>query len=189
MSYSSPKTPTITSPVLLDKRIQSLQIALSALSWLDYSFARARLQTKETEQQGLVSYPEVFQGDGLDWQDVFPNDILKSFCFWYVPGGEVLDYPQDRYHEAVTQLIFQVNLKKIDPGKTYYYLEELKKDVLDILALKLKQQETLTAYFDNVRDVYTEFTTDYIAPRYVSKDFGFMRFDILLKYFNRECAV
>ena len=49
--------PTITTPVLLDKAIQDIQIELANISWLSKSFARAWQPIKTTDKNGEVEYP------------------------------------------------------------------------------------------------------------------------------------
>ncbi len=59
MSLNTPKSSTITNPVLLDLAIQNIQQALiTDLSWLDYAFHRAWMQIIDGNNA-----PESWQGD------------------------------------------------------------------------------------------------------------------------------
>jgi len=188
MSNRNPTVPTIVAPVLLDKAIQDLQIELSTISWLTKSFARAWLNNGEVNGQSF-EFPEVYQGDGLDYYNCLPNDMIQAYCFWYVDDdADIIELGRNStiYEERDVKLIFFFNMDKIDDTKGYNFTEELKIDVYNVLKANLSNLSTVTSYTDTIRDSFDDFTQDYIKPGFYSKKYGAMRFDITLRYRN-EC--
>lgn len=191
MSYSNPSTPTIATPVGLDIQIQKIQTALSTLPWMEKAFGRAfRGFTEQEGSNQRILVPEVFQGAGLDFLKVFPNDNCKSFSFIYPELQESVDDYQKKSQQLsrnVAVIIF-VNFDKIDTALGYRFTEALKADVL----LKLSNpgiRFTPTGFTDDVEQAYREFTVSRIEAKYLQRKFGAMRFDGVVAYQNDECTL
>lgn len=187
MSYSTPTQFEITTPVLLDAKIAEIQTAMDALSWLTYSFARAYREFKETDA-GRVSYPAVYQGDGVDYLNVFPNDNYASHSFVYVrQPHDVLDTNSgfETLQGDISIIVFY-RLKQISTTKDYHFSELLKYDVLKVL--DAIDSLTINQVFDEIEEAYADFSTDWLEGEFLKEDMGAMRFDCNIKYSN-DCII
>jgi hypothetical protein len=162
-SYREPtNTTTVTFPIGLDQTIQVLQQDLSdSLSWLEYSFGRAYYGKDNQNRQGH-RYPAVYTGSG-QYQDVSPNDNLKSQSFFVVDG----DYDYDEYEvnqqnkmSVPVSLILWGNLKKIAPAVDEHFGQVLLQDTLRVIGENTDFE--ILRIIDNEDDVFQEFSAENI---------------------------
>ena len=144
--FKNPNTPTITTPVGVDKVIQDLQVSYSNnLSWLEKSFGRAYIMSRKTDNKGdsdLLTrqdyiYPGLWQGNNLDMLDGLANDNLNAYSFFLKEGNETpTDYYQNQRNKWTVDIsnIFWLNLKRIDSTKTYPFAEELLEEVKQVIS-------------------------------------------------------
>lgn len=182
--YSNPNVPLIENPINLDREIQSIQLTLALLPWLDKSFGRAR-----TGKDDNKSFPEVYKGGG-EYHNCLPNDHLKSQSFIRVrnDSGRPLNYEAtEGYTNKYTyplDIIFWFNLQRIDPGKRYRFDEELKKEVTDVL--KELTQLKLTRIYEAPEDVFQGYSFDFVNPNIFRYPYGGFRFECDL-FFTEDC--
>ncbi|RKZ99993.1 MAG: hypothetical protein DRQ47_10135 [Gammaproteobacteria bacterium] len=189
MSYTTPIQFEVTDPVLLDNKIAEIQTVLktATLLWNEYSFARAYKHAKMVEG-AKVYYPAVFQGTGMDYLNMFPNDNLNSYSFVYAGQPQDLQYNDEGTHEYETtiSIIVVFQLKKIGTSYDNRFTERLKYDVIDALAL-VPDLEIETVY-DEIEECFAEFTVTEIEAQYLSEQFGALRLDCSVNYSN-ECLI
>ena len=189
MSYITPIEFEVTDPVLLDAKIAEIQTALktASLSWNGYSFARAYKHAKNVNG-AKVYYPAVYQGQSLDYLNVYPNDNLSSYSFTYVKQPQTLDSETDGFHdyEAELSVVVVFRLHKIGTSNAYRFTELLKYDV--IRALEDIDSLTIESVYDEIEDCFSDFTVTEIEPQYLSEKFGALRFDCSVHYSN-NCQI
>lgn len=192
MSVINPRVTLLENPSGIDKAIQSVQIKLSQLSWLELVFGRATMQkTKEQKKVddkrfslGEIIYPQVI--DNAQPVSAMPNDNLKAMGFFHTDGE--VRFPEYDYTDSFgldsvqgVSLIIWANLSKInDPA--YTAMEHLRKDVLK----KLKTVprvflKSSTAQYDQVFSPYTitEVYRQYMLPPFCAFR---VNFDISFEY-------
>lgn len=198
MSRKDPVIITIPNPVLLDKAISNVQSVLANIPWLQYIFGRAYLfeedrrlgAESQREGFGIIKTPKVYTGkttgqNDADYEDCFPNDWYRSYCFFYAEGDETTNNYEPRTFANYTRpmsLIFWMDLNQIDDTKDYVFTEDLKYDVLQELKKVLDLR--ITGYTDgNFNDVFRGFEpterSDRLNLRY---PYGGMRFYFDLSY-------
>lgn len=186
MSYATPIEFYVDDPILLDAKIAEIQIKLSTLSWLTYSFARAYRHAKE-EGGANVYYPAVYQGTGIDYHNCFPNDNYNSHSFIFVKQPQRLEDITSGYAtaQADISIIVFARLRQIST-EDYHFIEKLKYDVME----KLDDIDSLTIneVFDDMEAVYSDFTASAIEAKYLSEDMVALRFDCEIEYSN-NCKI
>src|SRR5207237_7449200 len=113
------------NPKGIDAVIQSLQVDLSALPWLEKSFGRAWLFNEEN-----AKIPKAYSGQG-EYLNVLPNDFLKAQSFIAAAASESVEQFRKTTIsdlERTLQVIFWVNLKEIDPNEDSIFTERLKNE-------------------------------------------------------------
>lgn len=129
------------------------------LPWLTRAFGRAFLLPEVVGEETL-SIPKVFDGES-DYMSVMPNDDIGQAFSFIIGLGE--DTPSDReegdlsyWFVKPSAIIFFLNLKELDPSKQYYYIENLKVDVLRVLTT-FRQINVTSVVSESVADVYAGF--------------------------------
>lgn len=202
-NFVNPNTPTITTPLGVDAVIQALQISYSDnLTWLEKSFGRAYIRSRKTDNErdsGLLTrsdytFPEVWQGDGIDPMNALANDNLNSYSFFLKTGDEEpINYEQYTRNRYVVEIanIFWMDLKLVDPDSTYpnteQYLQEVKKLITNT---RLDGLKGLSVEIINVEedpnDVFRPFTLDLAETQHLAyPKFGF-RIN-MNAYFSLSC--
>ena len=117
--------PMKDNPVLLDKIIQDIQLALKdKLEWLDYAFGRAYKLVEHQDDGGKFIYPAAYIGKS-EYVSLLPNDNYGNFCWFDIYDAQnitqvVQSTPQFTFSGAI---VFWFNLDTIftDNYKSYYY--------------------------------------------------------------------
>jgi len=188
MSRTTPIQFEVTDPQGLDLKISEIQTRLKTanLPWNVYSFARAYRFVKVSQigsvGGAVITYPAVFQGEGLDYLDVFPNDNLKSFSFVVADQLQELKNENNGWHEyeGEISIILVFQLKKIGTANKYRFIELLKYDVIE--TLKLVPDLTIGSVYDDIALCYSDFSTSEIEVKYLSEQYGALRFDCSVDY-------
>jgi hypothetical protein len=160
-TLKNPSVVTIPNPVGIDLAISNIQSKLGELTWLEKAFGRAWNMNRNIAGDKRIE-PVVYQS-GSEYYPVLPNDALKSFCFFVVPGPRSTEeYNANTafgtfFFKDTVSIIFWLNLQQIDPSKDYIFKEELLKDVLAVLN---KDSNVLVSkvWDDRIEDIYKGFT-------------------------------
>jgi len=179
MRVSNPKI--LIPPALygLDYTIERLRSNLTALPWLEYAFHRA---------YSFKRVPMVYIGN-KEYFTVLPNDFAKSFCFFIGRGPDSIpdNAPQlgwTAVFEKSVDLIFYLNLDRIDSAKDYIYTEQLKLEVLRIIQ-RTPGCKALNIYNETLEDVYSGFTLKEVNDNLLKKPYAGLRFNLQLRYENK----
>ena len=184
MAYQAPPIPVPPNPVFIDASIVEIQQKLGTLSWLTYSFGRS--YAKDEMRSGAQrTAPFVYQGQA-EYLPVEFNDNLQAQSFFQVGNQTPIDYESNRtnFYEVPVNIIFWANLRKIDSvkGDDYYFAEQLKKDVRDLLTKmnpKLSRFE-IEEIIENEDEIFDEYTFTEIERKYFSYPYVAFRFDLTL---------
>lgn len=203
----NPSINTLSTPVGIDRVIQTLQNELSSLPWLEKSFGRAFLQMKKNPvnnnriSDDNIFYPGVYQGldaNGRvkDFQNLLVNDNLSSYSFFYTDGDESpIDYKSDvdNFFEREISLIVWFNMDQInkdtDNFRLYPYQEELNQEVQDIISGAVflpGDRVVIDRVVDDPKDIFNAFTLDVVkAQNLVYPNWGY-RYYLTATY--KRCA-
>lgn len=193
-SFKNPLTPLIPAPVNIDRPIQEMQVALSALPWLEKSFGRAFDAYVKGADDKILIYPQVWQGNGKDFLNVMPNDNLTSLCFFKVEDPiDVLEFLPNEYSQmrARVSAIFWFNYSRIDPDAAigYPYVELLKgeaqRKLTNILFSPTSSLKILRVW-EGADNVFRGYTIDKVEKQELVWPFGGFRIECELT-FNEDC--
>lgn len=177
INYKDPPIENIPGPVAIDAVIKNIQSKLAAsVPWLQKVFGRAHLQSEpphqkaggKSGQQGRDTIvPVVYYK--MEPYDARPNDNLSAYSFFFVRDPlRFLEYDALSTDSRVSQpvsLIVWANLQKVNAAKAYDYTEELRGDILAVLAKfpgfvleeSYRQQDRVFAPF-TISDTFRPFT-------------------------------
>jgi len=182
-SYANPSVPIPPNPVFVDAVIGKLQTLFGSLPWLTHSFGRSYI--KKTNRDGSeFSEPWVYQSNG-EYYSVEFNDNLQAMSFFEV-GTQTINGDFERnvtnYYDIDLGVIFWVNLKRIDStkGATYYFTEQLKKDIRDKLTNQIPKGVRLSigSIQEDIDDIFSNYSfnqldqKDYFSYPYASFKFN-----------------
>lgn len=200
-SFKNPLTPLIANPVNIDRPIQEIQIALSALGWLEKSFGRAFLAYKSSHgtfgDKKQKQYPHVWQGfttDGkpMDLLEVLPNDNLKSQSFVKVDEPiQVTDYVAGGWSlmTATISIIVWFNLREIDPTINYDFTELLAGQVqraLTNITLSPGAELQILRRWETAKNVFKDYDITELKDQELVYPRGGFRFECTLVY-QEDC--
>lgn len=174
----------IENPAGLDAAIQAIQKDLeNKLAWLTVCYGKATRNSKPGEGNKTIYYPEVFKNDGgQDYINVMPDDQFKtSQAFFKLDGGGTANDWQPRQANSYTypvSLIFWFNLEAIDPAKKHRFTEDLKQDVLKVLANSISASGyQVKKIYDNVADVWKDYSILNMESRQFRQPYGGFRIE------------
>lgn len=135
---TAPRVILNPEPINVDARIQQAQQLLAdGLPWLTTAFGRA-WRMPSTVDGKQVYYPAVYSGKDYpgsksEYYDVRPNDALPAFCFFIVKDkaepkmGNGDDYQPRQFNQwhYPVDIVFWMNLNKVDGTKKYPFVENL----------------------------------------------------------------
>ena len=190
VSYAQPVAPTLPAPVGFDAEIQRLQLLLAAgLPWLAVSYGKAYRASRRAPGSGkALAYPEVYAGAG-EYRDVLPNDNVAAQSFFYPVGP--LSNPEREPQPGVQplmqpcDLIFWVNLQRVDPTKTWRYEAELLVDVLRVL--NDDGQARVVRVFTAAEEVFRGFAAELIPEAVLRQPYAGFRVALELNVLNVLC--
>ena len=185
MAYKSPIVPTIPNPVFIDLAIAEIQTELSTVSWLTYAFGRSYIK-KEMREGAETVVPMVYKGSG-EYLPVQFNDNLQAQSFFEVGSQSIVgDYDENvlNFYSSDCSLIVWANLKKINPskGNTYYFAEELKRDIRRALRDATFKEGGLVVeeIIEDVDEVFDAYTFDQINYQFFSYPYVGFKFKFVL---------
>lgn len=182
MAYNVPPVPVPPNPVFIDKAIVEIQTALGTISWLTHSFGRSYIK-KDTRAGSERIAPFVYKGTA-EYLPVEFNDNLQAQSFFEVGNQVALDYSQkhQNFYQVDLGIIFWCNLKKIDSvkGDTYYFAEQLKKDVRDKIRTTNFKTGTveIEEISEDIDEIFSEYTFEQIEKQFFSYPYVGFRFDL-----------
>lgn len=122
-------------PVLLDRVLQNIQKTLTdKLTWLNYAFGRSYKIVDYRDHDRIV-YPAVYNGSG-EYISLLPNDNFGNFSWFDIYDPQIItddiqSRPQLTFSGA---LIFWFDLSSIYEDDSMMYTEEVKNEILRLLA-------------------------------------------------------
>lgn len=193
-SFKNPLVPLIVTPVGIDIPIQSLQVKLGALGWLEKSFGRSWIAVRQDNAGKVITYPEVWQGmtggKDRDLLDVMPNDNLKSQSFFKVEDPiDSLLYAQNEHMKkgATVNIIFWFNLREIDKTLDYRFIETLKSTaeraiVNHTFSAASQASIEIVRSWEDVGNVFRGYTFDAVKQQELIHPFGGFRIETRLTW-------
>lgn len=201
-SFKHPIIYTIETPVNIDRPIQELQHAFTALPWLEKIYGRTYLSYRNDSSGKLITYPEAWQGvEGVkprtrDLINVMPNDNLNSQVFFRVDDPiNVLNYAPDNRNQmrATLQIIVWFNMdfinKTLDSPLTYRYTEILKSQIQQaITSCQFTPYSSITVLrvYEEAENVFRGYTIDKVKQQELVHPWGGFRFECELTY-QEDC--
>jgi hypothetical protein len=191
MAYQVPPIPIPPNPVFLDKAIEEIQVLLGTLPWLTHSFGRSYIKLEMIDGSSRRT-PMVYKGNS-EYLPVEFNDNLQAQSFFEVGSQQILgEYDQFdlNYYTVPTSVIFWANLKKIDSvkGDDYYFAEQLKKDVRDLLRNNTfaYPQIEITSIDEDIDAIFNNYSFEQLNKQYFSYPYVAFKFNFDLQMYE-EC--
>lgn len=186
MSLINPKeAPYPVEITGLDKKISEISDKLSDIIWLSISHNRA-WNLPESRDGGLFRQPRIYSGL-KDYWNVMPNDDQDAFSFMIgigpaLPVGDnIQPFSKPIRWTKRLDLIFFLDLSKINSSKEYVYTEELNEEILTILSTipgVLVQQ----IWMEDIRDVYEGFDLSEIELEHLYYPKAGIRYELEVSY-------
>lgn len=193
MAYQVPPVPVPPNPVFLDKAIGELQTLLGGISWLSHSFGRSYIKV-EMRSGTETRVPMVYKGNA-EYLPVEFNDNLQAQSFFEV-GVQEIEGDFDAFnlntYSVDLSVIFWANLRKIDSvkGDSYYFAEELKEDVREVLrdadTSLLTSRVSIFSIEDNFDDIFANYNFEEVSKQYFSYPYTGFKFNLNLVIWE-EC--
>jgi hypothetical protein len=117
---------TFDSPIFYDKAAQEINVAVTALGYIDdvYGVAFPGVEAEE-------SYPEIYVNDGSKINLRLLPDTNRAMSFFTVTG-DMIEIDEDYYSIPMAVYVW-FNLLKLDDTKEYDYTAEVIKDFTHVL--------------------------------------------------------
>lgn len=175
------KTPKPEAPAFIDKLIVQVQDALVAnLPWLDHAFGQAqRLVTKKDQVDYF--YPGVHIGNGT-YINVFPDQTLGNYSFVLMEDPQNIDFRPHTTNNVKVKysIVFWFNLDKIFGVGKDRNTEQLKADILKVLARKLfltTGRLDVRAIYEQAENIYRGFSVKEVDSQFLMQPYGGFRFE------------
>jgi hypothetical protein len=187
MAYQVPPVPVPPNPVFIDKAIGEIQTLLGGISWLTHAFGRSYVKVED--RSGTESrVPMVYKGLA-EYLPVEFNDNLQAQSFFEV-GDQEIEGDYDAFilntYNIDLSIVFWASLKKIDSvkGDSYYFAEDLKKDVREVLRdadkYLLTSRVEVESIQDNFDDIFANYTFEEKSKQYMSYPYVAFKFNLNL---------
>lgn len=170
-------------PVLLDKVIQDMQIALKEkLSWLDYAFGRAYKLVEHKLDGEKYIYPAAYIGNS-EYVSLVPNDNFGNFCWFDIYDPQditqvVQSTPQFTFSGAI---VFWYNLNAIYADADVIYSEEVKDEIIRVITtpgiIKQTGRLTINKVYERFENIYKGYSIEKIYNNYTYKGEGIQDLD------------
>lgn len=184
----------IGTPIEIEKAVNDIRVALSALTWIDRPFFIAqrfyRLQDGQTFYYPETYAPEVTvgtkQNNYSNYARLTPDIDFNGMFFFMVGTGDNDYFPSEQnYIEYPVSIIFSVNLDKIDKTKfaNGLFTQDLIRDARRILTTKqipLGLDYSIVNETRDIVEVYREFSLKDIQT-YNRAPLQCFRFDLTVR--------
>ena len=171
------------NPVLLDKILQDMQIALKEkLKWLDYAFGRAYKLVENRPDGNKFVYPAMYNGNG-EYVSLLPNDNFGNFSWFDIYDPQkitqvVQSLPQYTFSGAI---IFWYDLSRIYEDQSVIYTEEIKDEILRVLTtpgiITTIGKFTINDIYERFENIYSGYSIEKIYNNYVYNGQGIQDID------------
>lgn len=184
MTYANPNIPTIPNPVFVDQAITTIQTKLGTdLTWLTKSFGRSYERVINRDGQEFRE-PMVYSANG-EYIPMQYNDNIQAMSFFELGEQTPIDFSKfaRNWYSIDLGIIFWVNLKRIDLVKsaTYYFTEELKKDVRNILTnFPFGFDIEIESIEEDVDDIYSRYSFDQVTKQFFTYPYSGFKFNITI---------
>lgn len=183
----------LDNPVGIDTIVKSLQASLSSgLTWLEKSFNRATVMSRNNSGDQAEIYPVCWTADAKDQFKMIGNDNWSAYSFFVARGSETpVDFEQfgDNTYQRDLSLYVWMNLEVIDDTKNYDYLEELKQAINTVIkTTEFDDNETLIveSIEDDPLEIYSGFTVNPTDTQLLYYPYKGLRFDLACTYSDDE---
>lgn len=192
----------VQNPYRVDIAVKALQAAyLQNLQWLEKSFPRAVLRTKQVElENGSMAeriFPAIRTIDGNDEADLLEVDNFAAYDFFYQPDTEnTVNWQERTYNEYQAPLrnIFWFDLNSINPDRGDDFLPELETEILQVISnTKFEDFNNTTIRGVEVQRVYQEpqnifegFSFNLVNTQFLHYPYRGLRIDMLIT-FSEQC--
>ena len=120
---------TYTTPVMQDVIVQEYNALLTSI--VEYRYGIAHIGQNEDG----ATYPQIYYNDGgRKSMMLFPDNKVKSFCFWEFDRADILD--DDEGVNYNLSFVFWGNLTRIDGTKYYDFTSELEQSIIKLFVAK-----------------------------------------------------
>lgn len=173
-----------TSPVLLDRAIQSIQRhLLEKLPWLDAAFGRAYKITQQTDGDEFT-YPAVYIGNN-EYASVLPNDNVGNFCWLdiYDPQRVINISPRHNQLSVNGAIIFWYDSSSIYADDSCLYTEEIKNEILKTLTSNILPNTgkiELDEIYERFENIYEGYSTETVGKQYFMHPYAGLRIEFTL---------
>ena len=188
------KKQTISVPLIADPRgvnvpIQEMQEALSALTWLQFSYGQAFRNVTEVDGSRYVM-PQVYAGN-REFLSVEPDDSTSAFSFFEITeqGSKTYEFASEWIQRV--SLVVYCNLEIINQieskDRDYIFTEELREEVNTIIRegnLSFIDGETFTIErgIENAFSNYSYWTFD---ERYIKRNYDAFKISFDIRFDDR----
>ena len=192
-SYANPTVPIPPNPVFVDVAIAKLQNLLGTIPWLTHSFGRSYIKTTNRNGEDFKE-PWVYKSSG-EYYSIEFNDNLQAMSFFEV-GTQSINGEFERntsnFYDVDLGLIVWVNLKKIDAtkGASYYFTEELKRDVRNKLTNggSISMKLNINSIEEDVDSIYSNYSFDQIDKQFFSYPYAGFKLNLTITI-DEECSL
>lgn len=163
------------NPVILDKVIQDLQVALKdKLLWLDKAFGRGYKLVEHRPDGDKFIYPAAYVGNS-EYASLLPNDNYGNFCWFDIYDPQEItavtqSLPQFTFSGAI---IFWYNLDNIFADSDVMYTEEIKDEIVKVLTepgiIKTTGRLTINRLYERYENIYKGYSLEKIYNNNVYK--------------------
>lgn len=170
-------------PVLLDKVIQDMQVALKEkLLWLDYAFGKAYKLVEHRSDGEKYIYPAAYIGNS-EYVSLVPNDNFGNFCWFDIYDPQditqiVQSTPQFTFSGAI---VFWYNLNSIYQDSDFIYSEEVKDEIIRVITtpgiIKQTGRLTINKVYERFENIYKGYSIEKIYNNYTYKGEGIQDLD------------
>lgn len=170
-------------PVLLDKVIQDMQVALKEkLLWLDYAFGKAYKLVEHRSDGEKYIYPAAYIGNS-EYVSLVPNDNFGNFCWFDIYDPQditqvVQSTPQFTFSGAV---VFWYNLNSIYQDSDFIYSEEVKDEIIRVITtpgiIKQTGRLAINKVYERFENIYKGYSIEKIYNNYTYKGEGIQDLD------------
>ena len=183
--------PILSNPIGIDAAITGLQASLTELTWLEKSFGRATVASRNTDN-GLYIYPAVLI-PAYDNLDMLALDNWKSYSFFVARDNEtrVSSTGYDKAFQRPVNLIVWANLQQVDSSKNDDFLEELKQDILDKMSVSPNTGTKVlsidvTNVYDEPANVFEGFTVELAESQLLYYPYRGLRIEMNVTYVKED---
>lgn len=181
--YTDETTPIKSNPIGIEIPIQSIQIDLAEINWLELSYGRAFVQPVRKGSTSVV--PMVYVG-GRQHKNVLPNDNVKSQSFISTTSPEEFEEYDQNTNSQIKNVdlavIVWVNLEKIDPNNKEIFTEVLKNDIEKVLSFNQYVGEIKEIFDEDANEIFRGYNIDLCGKELLMYPFAGLRFNINVVY-------